>query len=298
MMAQQPPGRADRTAAARAKGRWRAWRWWLLRRAAQLGLLAVFLLGPWAGIWWVQGTLASSLWFGGLLPLTDPYVALQAVLARHALAWPAIAGALTVAAFYLLAGGRLYCGWVCPLNLVTDAAYALRQRLGIQRSWAISRHTRWWLLGATLLASAGSGVLAWEMLNPVTLLHRGLLFGMGAGWLLILAVFVLDVAVARRGWCGHVCPVGAFYGVLGRASRLRVQAQRRSACSQCGSCLRGCPEPHVIAPALKAGPQAPGFVTSGDCLRCGACIDLCPHEVFRLGWQPLVWQPQANARTE
>ena len=29
------------------------------------------------------------------------------------------------------------------------------------------------------------------------------------------SVFFFDLFVSRRGWCGHLCPVGAFYGLLG-----------------------------------------------------------------------------------
>jgi len=37
-----------------------AHRWLLLRRMSQLGILGLFLLGPWAGIWIVKGNLTSS----------------------------------------------------------------------------------------------------------------------------------------------------------------------------------------------------------------------------------------------
>ena len=41
---------------------WLASRKWLLaRRATQLGILALFLLGPLAGIWFVKGNLNYSL---------------------------------------------------------------------------------------------------------------------------------------------------------------------------------------------------------------------------------------------
>lgn len=39
------------------KGRWKAAQWLVLRRAMQLGLLALFLIGPWFGTWIVKGNL-------------------------------------------------------------------------------------------------------------------------------------------------------------------------------------------------------------------------------------------------
>ena len=73
-------------AAAADKGWLPANRWLLLRRATQLGVLLLFLLGPWFGIWLVKGNLASSLTLDPL-PLTDPYLVLQELASGH---WPAV----------------------------------------------------------------------------------------------------------------------------------------------------------------------------------------------------------------
>jgi ferredoxin-type protein NapH len=265
-------------AAIVSKGWIGAHRWLILRRAAQLGFLALFLAGPLAGLWIVKGTLASSLTLD-VLPLTDPYVLLQSLAAGHVAGLTAVIGALIVAMFYLLVGGRVYCAWVCPVNLVTDAAAALRRRLGLRGGRTPPRTLRYWLLGATLVAAFATGSIAWELVNPVTMLHRGILFGFGLAWAVLGAVFVFDLLVAPRGWCGHVCPVGAFYGLIGRASLVRVSAPRRAACDDCTDCYRVCPEPHVIVPALK-GEGSP-VIRSGDCTNCGRCIDVCSKDVFR-----------------
>ena len=54
------------------------------------------------------------------------------------------------AGFYLIVGGRVFCSWVCPVNIVTDFAEWLRRRLGIKGSAHFSDKTRYWLLGAIL----------------------------------------------------------------------------------------------------------------------------------------------------
>lgn len=97
--------------AIRAKGWLRAHKYLLLRRLGQVFFLGLFLLGPWLGIWWVKGNLSGSLTLG-LLPLTDPLVTVQSLVAGH---WPeaaALLGAAIVAAAYALIGGRVYCSWV------------------------------------------------------------------------------------------------------------------------------------------------------------------------------------------
>lgn len=262
-----------------AKGWVRAHKWWFLRRLTQLTALGVFMAGPLAGIWLVRGNFASSEILG-ILPLSDPFIAAQSLAAGTMPARVALWGALLITLFYIVVGGRAYCGWICPVNIVTDTAYWLREKLGITRDRKLDRRTRLWVLGGALLASLLSGTVAWEFVNPVSLLQRGLIFGLGAGWTVIAAVFLLDLLITRRGWCGHLCPVGAFYGILGKASVVRVAASRREACTNCGACFQICTEPHVITPALKGSGTT--SILNQDCLNCGSCIDACPVDVFEL----------------
>ena len=264
-----------------AKGWWSAHRWLLLRRSVQLGVLALFLAGPWLGWWVVKGNLNYSLTLD-TLPLADPLVMLQSLLTGHVPERNAIIGVAIVLAFYLLVGGRVYCAWVCPVNIVTDAASALRRRLDIRGGGDLPRQTRYWMLALILALAAGTGSIVWELVSPVSLLPRGLIFGMGGGWLLIAGIFLFDLFVMKRGWCGHLCPVGAFYGLIGRTALVRVSAMRRSACDDCMDCFVVCPEPQVIRPALKQAGQTHPLILSGDCTNCGRCIDVCDRQVFKM----------------
>ncbi len=283
--------------AVRIKGWIGAHRYLLLRRASQAFFLALFLLGPWFGLWWVAGTLAGSRTFG-LLPLTDPLVLLQSVAAGH---WPemtALTGAVIVLAAYAPIGGRVYCSWVCPINPVTDAAYWLHDRLGLQKGWQPKRTARFWLLATVLAVSALTGTIAWEAVNPVTMVHRGLVFGMGFAWAVVAAVFIFDLLVSRRGWCGHLCPVGAFYGFVGARSLLRISARNRAACDNCMDCYAVCPESQVISPALKGGPGDTPLILSPDCTNCGRCIDVCSVDVFTFTHRFDATEPADNARRQ
>ncbi|WP_204114933.1 quinol dehydrogenase ferredoxin subunit NapH [Shimia biformata] len=261
------------------KGWLQAHKYLLLRRASQLFFLCLFMLGPWFGIWWVKGNLSGSLTFD-VLPLTDPFIALQSLVAGY---WPettALIGAVIVAVAYALIGGRVYCSWVCPINPVTDGAHWLHDKLGLAKGWQPKRNTRYWVLGMVLAASAIMGTVAWELVNPISMLHRGLIFGVGFAWTFVLAVFLFDLFVSRRGWCGHLCPVGAFYGLLGTKSLLRVSATKRAECDDCMDCFAVCPEMHVITPALRGKSDETPLILSPDCTNCGRCIDVCAPNVF------------------
>ncbi|MTI01944.1 quinol dehydrogenase ferredoxin subunit NapH [Roseibium sp. RKSG952] len=266
--------------AIEAKGWMGAHKYLIMRRLAQLTFLGLFLLGPWFGIWWVKGNLNGSLTFD-TLPLTDPFVLLQGMFAQH---WPemtALIGALIVGGAYAVIGGRVYCSWVCPINPITDGAHWVHDKLGMQKGWQPKRTTRYWILGTVLLVSAATGTIAWEVINPISMLHRGLIFGIGFAWTFVLAVFVFDVFVSRRGWCGHICPVGAFYGLLGQKALLRVSAVNRAACDDCMDCFAVCPEMHVISPALRGKTADTPLILSPDCTNCGRCIDVCAVDVFK-----------------
>lgn len=255
--------------------------WLLLRRLSQLSLLGLFLLGPLAGLWIVKGNLASSLTLE-VLPLTDPYVLLQSFFAGHIMQTTAITGALIVLIFYLLLGGRVYCSWVCPINIVTDVANWLRIKLAIRgHGMRFSLQTGYWIFAMTLILALITKSIVWELVNPVTMFYRSILYGLGYAWLVIIAIFFFDLFVSRRGWCGYLCPVGIFYGLLGSKSLLRITAKNREQCDDCMDCFDVCPEPQVIKPALKklTDDKSP-IINSGRCTNCARCIDVCNQDVF------------------
>jgi len=276
MSTQRTPGRE----AWRTHGFATAHFWLVLRRLAQAGFLVLFLSGPLLGIWIAKGTLASSTTLD-VLPLTDPLVLLQSLVARHPSAASAIIGAAIVLGAYLVLGGRLYCSWVCPINPVTDLAAWERRRLGIDTDWKVRPETRLWMLGAIIAAAALTGTIAYEIVNPITTLHRGLVYGASWGLISVAAIFLVDLLVARHGWCGHVCPVGAFYGLVNRTALVRVSAKGRARCDDCMDCYAVCPEMHVISPALNGERTGAGpVILAADCTACGRCVDVCPERVF------------------
>jgi ferredoxin-type protein NapH len=112
------------------KGWLAAHKWLILRRISQIGILLAFLVGPWFGLWIVKGNLNYSYTLG-VLPLTDPFLFLQTLLTRHVPETLAFVGVGIVIAFYIGVGGRSFCAWTCPVNLVTDLAAWLRRRLNL-----------------------------------------------------------------------------------------------------------------------------------------------------------------------
>jgi len=269
--------------ATQTKGFLRAHKWLILRRLSQFGILGIFLLGPLAGIWIVKGNLAYSETLE-VLPLTDPHVLLQAVMAGVVPHQDALIGVAIVVVIYMVLGGRVFCSWVCPVNLVTDLACCTRRMLDIRSSTQISRNSRYWMLGITLVLPLVTGSIVWELVNPVSMMFRGIVFGLGMAWLILVGIFLFDIFVSKEGWCGRVCPVGAFYSLLGSKSLVRVVAEDRDKCDDCMDCFEVCPEEKVIRPALKGADKGIGpVILSGNCTNCGRCIDVCAEDVFHFG---------------
>ncbi|EMB9232929.1 quinol dehydrogenase ferredoxin subunit NapH [Vibrio alginolyticus] len=255
-------------------GWWRAHRFLILRRLCQFTIIALFMAGPTLGI--LTGNLSSSMLLD-TVPLSDPLIVLQALATGHVPEFNALLGVVIVVVFYAILAPRAFCAWVCPLNIVTDLAAWLRRKLNIKASYRWSPVIRYWLIPVLMLGSALSGAILWTWLDPVAALHRGLVFGMGAGWVLIALVFVLDLLLVEHGWCGHLCPLGATYGLIGRKSLLRVTAVRREDCTKCMDCFYVCPEPEVLRQPLKEGDRR---VMDQNCISCGRCLDVCPEHVF------------------
>ncbi|MEK1977932.1 quinol dehydrogenase ferredoxin subunit NapH [Vibrio parahaemolyticus] len=255
-------------------GWWRAHRFLVLRRLCQLTIIALFMAGPTLGV--LTGNLSSSMLLD-TVPLSDPLIVLQALATGHIPEFNALLGVVIVVVFYAILAPRAFCAWVCPLNIVTDLAAWLRRKFNIKASYRWSPTIRYWLIPVLMLGSALSGAILWTWLDPVAALHRGLVFGMGAGWVLIALVFVLDLLLVEHGWCGHLCPLGATYGVIGRKSLLRVTAVRREDCTKCMDCFYVCPEPEVLRQPLKEGDRR---VMDQNCISCGRCLDVCPEHVF------------------
>ncbi|EPD5572549.1 quinol dehydrogenase ferredoxin subunit NapH [Vibrio parahaemolyticus] len=255
-------------------GWWHAHRFLILRRLCQLAIIALFMAGPTLGV--LTGNLSSSMLLD-TVPLSDPLIVLQALATGHIPEFNTLLGVVIVVVFYAILAPRAFCAWVCPLNIVTDLAAWLRRKFNIKASYRWSPAIRYWLIPVLMLGSALSGAILWTWLDPVAALHRGLVFGMGAGWVLIALVFVLDLLLVEHGWCGHLCPLGAAYGVIGRKSLLRVTAVRREDCTKCMDCFYVCPEPEVLRQPLKEGDRR---VMDQNCISCGRCLDVCPEHVF------------------
>lgn len=249
----------------------------ILRRLVQMSMIVLYF-GANAWGWKIlQGNLGSSLLLQKI-PLADPFAVAQMSVAGAILGLDVLIGAAIITVFYGLIGGRAFCSWVCPVNMVTDAANGLRRTLRInevERRIVISRSIRYWVLGIALVLSAVFGVAAFEFISPIGMLNRGLIFGIGFGGAVIAGVFLFDLFGIKNGFCGHVCPLGALYSLIGRFSLIRVKHNQEK-CTLCMKCTQICPE----KPVLHMIGKRSEFVAMGECTNCGRCVEVCDDDAL------------------
>jgi len=255
-------------------------RFLIARRIVQISIMALFIVSNIYGVKLLNGNLSASI-IAGTIPLADPFAILQMFSAGALVAFDVLIGGLIVLFFYMVVGGRAFCSWVCPINIVTDTANWARKVLyleKVERKIWLGRTVRYWVLALSLILSFFSGVAAFEMISPIGMLHRGIIFGMGMGGAAILSIFLFDLFAVKNGWCGHICPLGGFYSLIGRLSLVRVKHDHTK-CTLCMECKVVCPEKQVLGIISKRS----GAIVSGECTNCGRCVEVCEGDALSFG---------------
>lgn len=250
----------------------------LLRRTTQIGLLFLYFSANAYGWNILAGTFGTSMIFG-TIPLADPYTTLQVLATGFVLGADVLLGAAIITLFYFVIGGRAFCSWVCPINMVTDLANWIRRKLNLDKEEVnyrfLKRSARYWIMVVGLIISAVVGIAAFEVFSPITIMQRGIVFGFGMGAAVIIAIFLFDLFGVKNGWCGHLCPLGASYSLIGKYSLIRVK-HNADTCTACMDCKVVCPEKQVLHMISKESIS----VTDGECTNCGRCVDVCNDDAL------------------
>ena len=256
---------------------YKKYRFLIARRITQISVMVLYVIANVYGINFLTGNLSSSLLLN-TVPLSDPYAVLQMAVAGAIISADILLGAFIISIFYLIVGGRAFCSWVCPVNMITDLANYLRRKFGfnqIQKKQPASRNIRYWVIAISFVISFFMGIAAFELISPISMIHRGIIFGLGFGWATIVIIFLFDLFVLKNGWCGHICPLGGFYSLVGRFSLIRVHHNADN-CTACMKCKEVCPENQVLHMITKTSIP----VLSGECTNCGRCVEVCDDDAL------------------
>lgn len=252
------------------------YRFLISRRVTQISIMVLYVVANVYGINFLMGNLSSSLLMK-TIPLSDPYAVMQMAFAGAVLSFDILLGAFFITMFYMIVGGRAFCSWICPVNMITDLANYLRRKFGfnqIQKKQPASRNIRYWVIAISFVLSFIMGIAAFELISPVSMVHRGIIFGLGFGWATMVVIFLFDLFVLKNGWCGHICPLGGFYSLIGRFSLLRVHHNSEK-CTACMKCKVVCPEIQVLHMIDKSSEPV-----LQECTLCARCIEVCEDDAL------------------
>lgn len=188
--------------------------------------------------------------------------------------------------------GRVYCGYLCPQMIFSEASIAIENRLRRvvnKRAIRLSPKKRNLIARAlffTVLAAASvfvSFVFISYFVEPRDLLARLATLdvrtaGGIAGAATTLVTF-LDFSLVRQRFCTTACPYGYLQGMLSDGDTLIVHYRDEDRdCIECKKCVRVC----EMGIDIRTSPY------QIECIHCGECIDACADVLGRLGKQTLI----------
>ena len=251
-------------------------------------VLAELIWGIIPGDWFFFGTLSSSTILGEVV-LVDPFAAIESLVSSQKLPTASLLmGSALVLLAYALIRGRVFCGWVCPVNLILEIVESIarilrsktRRRIasssqGLHR---LSRRTKIVVMFGFLLLSALCGYPVFELISPVGALFRFFVLGAVVGLWVLVALVIVEVFFPGRLWCRKLCPLGGFYQLVGRIGFFSVKA--KSGCVACDLCKDVCiADPTILDPVIE---KTDNVVRSGDCMLCGKCVRACPKDLLNV----------------
>jgi polyferredoxin len=172
--------------------------------------------------------------------------------------WLVLFGVSLIAALIF---GRIYCGYVCPMNTLMLPVAWLSKKLGFQTSstpkWLRNGYFTW----ITLAVSVASMLLSKKLLHvdlPIL-----------PFWLVISVLVTLRYRPAV--FHNLICPFGALQRTFGRFSRISKRVDH-NACVGCGLCEKSCP-----SDAIKViGDDKKAVINTALCHQCTNCQMACP----------------------
>lgn len=204
--------------------------------------------------------------------ISDPLNVVGSIFGSKDFYWPIIKSSLILVLLTVLLG-RVYCGWICPMNLIFELGCKTRKildKLGIKtRNIAFSRWNKYAMLFVGAVLSMIMGVQIFSFVYPPTIFNREIVhliyFGsVGIGAVSLLLIILLEISISQRAWCRYYCPGGALWSLLGSKRVLRIKRDA-SACDNCADCNKVC----------EFGLYPMKDETGMECDNCGKCIANC-----------------------
>ncbi len=164
--------------------------------------------------------------------------------------------------------GRIFCGYICPMNTIMRPVNWLSRKL----KWQTNKKPR--VLGSGWLAIALLAISIPLMLAAKRILQRDIP---------VLVIFLILSAIVTLRYKPEVfhnliCPFGVLQKITGRFA-LYGEGVDASACTGCHKCEKVCP-----AEAIKIDASTrKATINSALCHQCQDCAMTCPFDAISYG---------------
>ncbi len=179
--------------------------------------------------------------------------------------WLGIFGVTVILALIL---GRVFCGWICPMNTVMIPAEWLSKKLNIQAenspSWLKSKVIPWLML--------------FIMLGTMIFAKRFLGIQMPVLLYLVILSFIITLRYKPEIFHNYICPFGLLQSLTGRFALFTEQVNHDK-CIGCKLCETVCPSEAVkVSKDTKKADIKPVL-----CHQCFNCQLVCPKNAISYG---------------
>jgi ferredoxin len=175
---------------------------------------------------------------------------------------------------------RSFCGLICPFGAIQEFFAKIGHRI-FKKKFIMPkiidrplRYLKYVILAITVFyawKTAGLWMAPYDPWSAYAHLPEGLssVWAESAVGLIILIITVVGSFIYDRFFCKYLCPVGAFYAIVGKFSQYRV-VRNENKCIDCGLCSKKCPV-NIDVQHLKE-------IKSSECISCQTCVLNCPKE--------------------
>ncbi len=191
--------------------------------------------------------------------------------------------------------GRVYCGWICPMNLIFELNGKIRKllrKVGINPfNVGFARLNKYALLIVGAVFSLVLGVQVFSFIYPPIIFNREvthlIYFGsVGVGAITLILIFLFEISISQRAWCRYYCPGGALWSLMGTKRLVHITVDREL-CDDCGKCNLAC----------EFGLDPMRGNMGMECDNCGRCISKCKPAGLKYSIT-LPWQKGGGIRKE
>lgn len=260
-----------------------------VRRTVQTGFTLFCLFVGWRFYLFVQWARGASADFVAKPASVEGFLPISALLALKRFLmtaqWDSVhpAGLTIFVAALVMAWlfRKGFCGYVCPVGLLSNMAEKLGQRFRlalVPPNWldypllAVKYVLLGFFLYTTFISMSLESIeqflrAPYNMVADAKMLDF-FVSPSGTALTVFAALAVLSV-ILRNFWCRYLCPYGALLGLCSLLSPLGIRRDTES-CIDCKRCDRICPGGITVSTKRT--------VNSPECMGCTACVGACPVE--------------------